>query len=207
MNKTLIALSLVFMTGTAIAAPASSRSARANSSASTQSSAASANSGQGNGNALTLNSTAVNPDHISETVRSAPGLGANFSYGSASQGSCMVSGSAQMSVIGFGVGGTTPIQDENCNQRQDFTLLMQTAVGTRDPQEQRAIKVAAFDRLCSRGGDLYNDLERQGLCETKRDINGKAVDNQQNHKVTAIAEIKPAPGVTLSSLGQMYHYD
>lgn len=141
-----------------------------------------ANAGVGNGANLAVNSYGGGDS----TLRTTPTVYTS-SYGSFSAASCMVSGAAGISLIGFGGSGTIPIDGDHC----DFRLNIQQAVAvamtaadfikgagnafTDDEKKAALTKIshaldAAQDMTC-----LYSDrqravMEAYGLCSKVKDM-------------------------------------
>jgi hypothetical protein len=139
---------------------------------------------------VSLQNTFNSPDKVdyagSYTVKSAPSIQAASGYGSFSQQNCMVSGSAGISIVGFGATGQTPIDGARCDLRVDQQNMASTAITIHNfvatnpkvadnlkmslDEKAAALLQAAGDMSCLASDRQRAVMEKKGLCKEVGDI-------------------------------------
>jgi len=124
MKKILIALVLLCAATAAFAGSSADVTSTVNSTTA-------ANAGATNaGNAQNINF--INPGNTDSTIRSAPTVYAPNPITPYTSASCIYAPSMAASFIGFGIGGSAPIDGETCNWRLSIQGVQATAAGLRD---------------------------------------------------------------------------
>lgn len=114
----------------AVALMCAAVTAFAQTSATNTSTTAASSAAQNAGNAQSINF--INPGNTDATIRSAPTVYAPNPITPYTQASCIYSPTAAVSFIGFGIGGSAPIDGAMCNWRLSTQGIQATAAGLRD---------------------------------------------------------------------------